>query len=137
MKSKEFISETDYSSDIHYVYHASYLPDLTKGLSSILRHGLRPSEQGYSGPGVYFAYSPEDCYYHVDKEDATMFRVKWSDLKNIYGVYPENKIGIQRDDEEVVVPGAVPANILEVEYFDDEWWNLKDALNTQRYYENS
>jgi hypothetical protein len=119
-----------------YVYHASYLPDLAKGLRSVIARGLVPSNDGYYGPGVYFAYRPEDCYYHVDKENATMFRVKWNDLKKLYGVYPENKDGIQRDDEQIVVPGRVPADLLEVEYFEDEWWDIHDALSAETHHEN-
>ncbi len=121
-------------NEIIYVYHASYLPDLAKGLRSIIARGLVPSTDGYYGPGLYFAYRPEDCYYHVDKENATMFRAKWSDLKKMYGVYPGNKDGIQRDDEQIVVPGTVPANLLEVEYFEGEWWDLRDALAAETHY---
>lgn len=112
-----------------YVYHASYLPDQNKGLLSIARKGLLPSSTGQMGTGVYFAYDPEGGYYHVDPDDATMFRVRWSDLVELYGVYPDNKNGIQRDDEQIIVPGPVPGSMLEVEYFPDEWWKLKDVVS--------
>jgi len=115
-----------------YVYHASYLPDQTTGLKSILTKGLQPSAEGYAGPGVYFAYDPEGGYYHVSKEDATLFRVKWADLVNKFGTYPDNQTGIERDDDEIVVPGIVPASMLEVEYFPGEWWDLKSALAASR-----
>jgi predicted chitinase len=121
-------------NEIIYVYHASYLPDLANGLRSVIMRGLVPSKDGYYGPGVYFAYRPEDCYYHVDKENATMFRAKWSDLKGLYGVYPANEDGIQSDGEQIVVPGAVPGNLLEVEYFEDEWWDLRDALGAETHH---
>ena len=110
-----------------YVYHASYLPNQSQGLRSVIGNGLKPSETGYAGPGVYFAYEPEDCYYHVGKDEATMFRVRWSDLLKLYGKYPDNKNGIERDDNEVIVPGTVPAKILEVEHFPGEWWDLESA----------
>jgi len=115
-----------------YVYHASYLPDQTTGLKSILTKGLQPSAEGYAGPGVYFAYDPEGGYYHVSKEEATMFRVKWADLVNKFGTYPTNPNGIERDDDEIIVPGIVPASMLEVEYFPGEWWDLKSALAASR-----
>ena len=111
-----------------YVYHASYLPNLTKGLLSVIRQGLVPSTDGYGGPGVYFAYDPEGGFYHVDKNDATMFRARWTDLVNKFGTYPAYPGGIQRDDDEIIVPGAVPASMLEVEFFEGEWWDLKSAL---------
>jgi len=110
-----------------YVYHASYLPDLRQGLASILKKGLQPSRKGYAGPGVYFAYTPDSGYYHVSKEDATLFRVRWKDLLKLFGLYPQNPGGIQRDNEEIVVPGPVPADLLEVEYFNGEWWDIDSA----------
>lgn len=112
-----------------YVYHASYLPDQAAGLKSVLTKGLQPSKDGYAGPGVYFAYDPEGGYYHVSKEEATLFRVKWSALVAKFGVYPDNENGIQRDDDEIIVPGVVPANMLEVEYFPGEWWDLDSAYH--------
>jgi hypothetical protein len=112
-----------------YVYHASYLPDQSTGLKSILTKGLQPSAKGYAGPGVYFAYDSEGGYYHVSREEATMFRVKWSDLVNKFGTYPTNPNGIERDENEIVVPGAVPASMLEVEYFPGEWWDLSSAYH--------
>lgn len=110
-----------------YVYHASYLPNQSQGLRSVISNGLKPSETGYAGPGVYFAYKPEDCYYHVGEDEATMFRVRWSDLVELYGTYPDNTNGIERDDNEIIVPGIVPAKILEVEHFPGEWWDLESA----------
>jgi|694.fasta_scaffold03268_39 hypothetical protein len=111
-----------------YVYHASYLPNLEQGLLSILKKGLRPSSTGYAGPGVYFAYTPEGGYYHVTKEESTLFRVRWKDLVDLFGLYPHNPRGIQRDNEEIVVPRTVPADLLEVEYFDGEWWDINSAF---------
>lgn len=119
------------SSPGEYVYHASYLPNLARGLKSIMMSGLKPSENGYGGRGVYFAYTPDGGFYHVDKDQATMFRVKWADLVKMYGVYPENKNGIQRDSDEIIVPGPVPANMLELEYFPEEWWDVRTALSSE------
>ena len=112
-----------------YVYHAGYLP---RGLESVKSKGLIPSRDGYSGPGVYFAYEPDEGFYHVDAADATMFRVRWSDLVNRFGVYPQKPDGIQRDDNEIIVPGAVPASMLEVEYFPGEWWDIASAVAADR-----
>lgn len=127
MHLRELIKETKEPGE--YVYHAAYLPDLAAGLKSVVARGLVPSKTGYAGPGVYFAYDPEGGYYHVSKEEATLFRVKWTDLVNKFGVYPKNRNGIQRDDDEIIVPGAVPAQFLEVEYFPDEWWDLQSAMH--------
>lgn len=128
MRATDFLTETTAPGE--YVYHASYLPNLARGLKSVLQHGLRPSEEGYAGPGVYFAYDPANCFYHVDKNEATMFRVRWSALVNLYGKYPEKENGIQRDDDEIVVPGVVPASLLEVEFFENEWWDLESAYQS-------
>lgn len=120
-----------------WVYHASHVPGkdrpggIAKWIKSVLTRGLQPSTDGYSGPGTYFAYEPSEGYYHVSEEDSMVVRAKWSDLKRMYGVYPEKGDGIQRTDDEIIVPGAVPANILEVEYFPDEWWTLEDALGAE------
>ena len=115
-----------------YVYHASNLPNLSAGLQSVINRGITPSTEGYAGPGVYFAYTPDGGYYHVSKEDAVLFRVKWADLARKFGTYPSNPDGIERDEDEIIVPGAVPANMLEVEYFPGEWWDLKSALAASR-----
>ena len=111
-----------------YVYHASFLPNLRRGLQSIQAKGLVPSKEGQLGTGVYFAYEPDHTYYHVSRDEATMLRAKWSDLVKLYGLYPSNKEGIQRDDEQILVPAPVPAKLLEVEYFPGEFWEIADAL---------
>jgi hypothetical protein len=129
MRINEIITESVQPGE--YVYHASYLPNLAKGLRSIMSSGLKPSENGYGGRGVYFAYDPKGGFYHVDKDQATMFRVKWADLVKMYGVYPGNPNGIQRDNDEIIVPGIVPSSILEVEYFPDEWWDIRSALSSE------
>lgn len=112
-----------------YVYHAGYLP---RGLESVKRKGLIPSKHGYAGSGVYFAYEPDEGFYHVDAADATMFRVRWADLVDKFGVYPKNPNGIQRDDQEIIVPNTVPADMLEVEYFPGEWWDINSAVAADR-----
>lgn len=119
-----------------YVYHASFVGGNLSGLlRSLSNNGLRPSKEGYSGPGAYFAYEPEGCYYHVTKEESIMLRAKWSDLIGLYGTYPESPRGIQRDDDEIIVPGKVPASMLEVEYFHGEWWDIESALSSETRYE--
>ena len=127
--AKESLSEG--SEPGEYVYHASYMPNLARGLKSVMASGLKPSQNGYGGPGVYFAYDPEGGFYHVDKDQATMFRVKWRDLVDMFGVYPKNPDGIQRDGDEIIVPGNVPASMLEIEYFQDEWWDIRSALSSE------
>lgn len=126
MKAFEILTESREPGE--YVYHASYLPNTKVGLASVLKHGLLPSINGYSGPGVYFSYTPDGGFYHVDKEQATLFRVKWADLVKLFGVYPENSSGIERTPDEIIVPGAVPADMLEVEYFENEWWPIDAAF---------
>jgi hypothetical protein len=127
--AKESLSESSLPGE--YVYHASYMPNLARGLKSVMVSGLKPSENGYGGRGVYFAYDPEGGFYHVDKDQATMFRVKWKDLVDMFGVYPGNPNGIQRDRDEIIVPGNVPASMLEIEYFKDEWWDIPTALSSE------
>jgi hypothetical protein len=130
MRISEILKENKTPGE--YVYHASFLPDQRKGLYSILKKGLLPSKHGYNGPGVYFAYEPDGGYYHVDPDQATLFRVKWQDLVNRFGVLPQNPNGIQLDNDEIIVPGPVPADILEVEYYEDEWWDLDSAYSASR-----
>lgn len=132
MRSAEFLRESNRQGE--WVYHASHVPDkdrqggIATWLKSLIQRGLQPSSEGYMGPGVYFAYDPAETYYHVGPEDSLMLRAKFSDLVKLYGLYPDNSSGIQRSHDEVVVPGPVPANLLEVEYFEGEWWSLRDAL---------
>ena len=135
MKVKELFEQSRAPGE--YVFHASYLPDLAKGVKSIISKGLIPSKEGYNGSGVYFAYVPQDTYHHVSKDDATMFRVKWADLKSHFGVYPSEDAKIERDSEEIIVRAAVPAKFLEVEYFPDEWWTLEDVLGAETAYNES
>lgn len=115
-----------------WVYHASDLPDLDSGILSLARGGLKPSTDGQMGPGVYFAYTPDGGYYHVGEEDATLLRVRWRDLVRLYGTYPDVEDGIQRDSEQIIVPGPVPQEYIEVEYFEDEWWPLTTAARSIR-----
>lgn len=128
MKVKELLESR---APGEYVYHASYLPNLAAGLKSIKQKGLQPSKSGYQGPGVYFSYTQDGGLYHVSKDEATIFRAKWDDLVKQFGTYPQNKNGIQRDDEEIIVPGAVPSKFLEVEYFPGEFWNIDSALSSE------
>lgn len=136
MRAPEFITESRQPGE--YVYHASYVGNNTaQWLRSLIQRGLQPSKEGYAGPGTYFAYEPDEGYYHVTPEDSKILRVKWADLVKLYGVYPDSPNGIERDDDEIIVPGPVPGNILEVEYFEGEWWDLKSALGAETYhYEN-
>ena len=114
----------------NYVYHASHTPNNNRKalIKSLYNKNLQPSKIGYSGPGTYFAYEPDGKVYdHTHPEYATMLRVKWNDLVDIYGKYPENPDGIQRDDEEITVPGPVPAEIIEDEVKPGVWEELYDV----------
>jgi len=129
------ISEVAVRNPGEYVYHASHVArDKASLFRSLLKYGLKPSTRGISGPGVYFAYDPEGGYYHVGPEDSVILRVKWQDLIDLYGLYPENPKGIQRDNAEIIVPGVVPAKFIEVEYFPDEWWTLDQAQGAETYH---
>lgn len=133
---EETVTESRQPSE--YVYHASFVgPNPARWLKSLIQKGLQPSKEGYSGPGTYFAYAPDEGYYHVSPEDSKILRVRWADLVKLYGVYPNNPNGIERDDDEIIVPGPVPGNVLEVEYFEDEWWDLQSALNAETYHYES
>lgn len=135
MQIAEILSESRQVGE--WVYHASYVPgkDTVGGtanwLKKVINRGLQPSTDGYMGPGTYFAYEPTDVYYHVTPEDSLLLRAKFSDLVKLYGMYPQNENGIQRDNEQIIVPGPVPSKLLEVEYFEGEWWNLQDALGAE------
>lgn len=116
-----------------YVYHSAYFPKLGYSLKSIRSKGLLPSKDGYSGPGVYFAYDIDGTYDHVDEDEATTFRAKWSDLVKLFGEYPKNPNGIQRTNDEMIIPGPVPYQYLEVQYFDNEWWDIESAISAEQY----
>lgn len=128
MRAQEFIIE---ATPGEYVYHASTGAMRTL-IPSLLRKGLQPSSVGYAGPGVYFAYTPEVAAGWSD--DPVMLRVRWNDLAQRFGVYPKNENGIQRDDEEIIVPGVVPADLVEIEYFPGEWWDLESALSAETHH---
>ena len=140
MKIFELFEQTNQPGK--WVYHASFVPNknsvgsIANWLKKVISRGLQPSTEGYMGAGTYFAYEPTDVYYHVTPDDSLLLRVKFSDLVKLYGVYPKNKNGIQRDNEQIIVPGPVPSKLLQVEYFEDEWWDLSDALGaeTREYY---
>jgi len=113
-----------------YVYHASHTPEggYKPLIGSLYMNDLQPSKEGYSGPGTYFAYEPDGKVYdHTDPNHATMLRVKWDDLVDMYGKYPENENGIERDDDELVVPGLVPCEMIEVEVKPGVWEELYDV----------
>lgn len=135
MQIKEILQESRQVGE--WVYHASFVPNkdsvggIADWLKKVIRRGLQPSTEGYMGSGTYFAYEPTDVYYHVTPDDSLLLRVKFSDLIKLYGIYPHNKNGIQRDDEQIIVPGSVPSSLLQVEYFEDEWWELSDALGAE------
>lgn len=135
MQIAEILNESRQPGE--YVYHASYVPNkdsagaIANWLKKVISKGLQPSTEGYMGPGTYFAYEPTDVYYHVTPDDSLLLRAKFSDLVKLYGVYPQNKNGIERDAEQIIVPGSVPSNLLEVEYFEGEWWDLQDALGAE------
>lgn len=112
-----------------YVYHATTRGSRPEQLiKSLISYGLRPSKQGYAGPGTYFAYEPDEGFYHLTPDEAVILRVKWDKLVKMYGVYPSNPDGIERDDEEIVVPGPVPSQIIEIELDPDHWVSLPVAL---------
>ena len=112
-----------------YVYHATTRGSRPEQLiKSLISYGLRPSKQGYAGPGTYFAYEPDEGFSQLTPDEAVILRVKWDKLVKLYGVYPSNPDGIERDDEEIVVPGPVPSQIIEIELDPDHWVSLPVAL---------
>lgn len=94
-----------------YVYHATPLDNL----DSIKRSGLNPS-RGYAGRGVYFVYeiTPDTKFDNVSRKEAAILKVKWQDLIKLFGTYPTNPNGIQRDNSEIIVPGKVPPNLIKI-----------------------
>lgn len=95
-----------------YVYHVTN----RKNIPHIAEKGLEPNE-GYMGKFVYFAYEPHSGFYHIGRNDpdAVILQVSWSDLKSKFGTYREKGPGgIERDDEQIMVPGTVPPDMIEI-----------------------
>ena len=99
-----------------YVYHSGSFKD-EGSFKSVAEKGLVPSE-GKDSSGVYMAYSPDGTYYHVSPEEATTFRAPISPILEDYGLYKDTPSGVQYDAEELIVPGAVRPDLLEVKVGD-------------------
>lgn len=120
MKLFELFTENKTREPGEFVYHAT----LPKNLPNIAVQGLKPN-RGYMGDGVYFAYKPNEGYYHISAREAVVLRTAWLELVKLFGKYStDNPSGIQRDDDQILVPGIVPANLIEV-YRDGEWVSLE------------
>lgn len=108
-----------------YVYH---ITQKEANLDSFRSEGIRASEDGYGGPGVYFANTPEGTLYNVDKvENGTLFRVNKQALVKEFGKYSkDNPGGVQFDDGtgEIIAPSGVPAKYVEVKGVDGNWQPL-------------
>jgi len=64
------------------------------------------------------AYSPDGTYYHVSPEEATTFRAPIRPILEDYGLYKDTPSGVQYDAGELIVPGAVRPDLLEVKVGD-------------------
>lgn len=95
-----------------YVYHGTS----DASLDDIVNGGLKASKDGYEGPGVYFATSPEKVLDYVDL-GSQIYRVKKQDLEKTYGLYnsKSNTTGRVMFGEDVVVESkSVPPEFIEV-----------------------
>jgi hypothetical protein len=95
-----------------FVYHSGSFKD-AESIKSVADKGLLPSE-GQGGYGVYMAHSPEGTYHHVGPEEATTFRAPLKPIIEDYGIYRDTPSGVQYDAEELLIPGPVSSNLLEI-----------------------
>jgi hypothetical protein len=119
-------SATAFGTTDPYVYHLTHseLP-----LSSFQQHGIKPSEVGIDGPGVYLANTPEATQYYDDLKTGRLLRVDKVGLIERFGRYPEQRDGVQYDDftGEVTLSGdrAIPRDLIEVRQRDGTWRALE------------
>jgi len=102
-----------------YLYHCTP----KRNVQAIMRRGLKASQTGYEGPGVYFATTPEGAvawttFIHDDLENLALIRVRKDHLKEMYGLYSQGgKIQFGGADDDVLVGDEttiIPPLILEV-----------------------
>lgn len=117
------VSYTDaFGTQDQYVYHIT--DKRFNNLESFIKNGIKPSKDGYSGPGVYMANTPENTLYNVGSlDEGTLYRINKEKLIRKFGKYPENKTGVQFDDStgEVILEGqrSVPPEFIEVKIGSD------------------
>lgn len=89
-----------------YLYHITS----RENARSIIAHGLVPSKEGYSGPGVYLAVTPEQTEYYLKPNDpnSAMFRVSSDYVMRTWGMGPDGGVDFDSTTGEVVVPGTIP-----------------------------
>jgi hypothetical protein len=106
-----------------YVYH---LTDANP--KDFIKEGIRPSEEGYSGEGVYMGNTPENTEYYSSLDSGNLFRINKQKLIDLFGKYPENEQGIQFDEGtgEVLLQGRgnIPPNLLEYKDKNGKWKQL-------------
>jgi hypothetical protein len=106
-----------------YVYHLTEVnPQKFKSA------GIRPSRDGYQGPGVYMANTPEATQYYSDLETGHLLRINKHDLVSLFGKYPENPDGVQYDHGtgEVMLSNGenVPPELIEYRDASGKWKSL-------------
>lgn len=108
--------------------HVYHLTDPDTDLASFAQQGIRPSEDGYGGPGVYMANRPEGTEYYHSLDEGQLLRVDKAKLIEAFGIYPAAKDGVQFDDGtgEIILPGdrAVPPGIVQFRTRGGEWADL-------------
>lgn len=100
-----------------YVYHRTPYAS-----HSFEQHGIKPSERGYGGPGVYMGIAPEVT---LDYAEGNLLRIDKQKLIERFGKYPETNDGVEYDDGtgEVILTGhrSVPPEFVDVQTADGGW----------------
>ena len=122
----------DFGNGDPYVYHLTGVP-----AKKFKRLGIMPSKDGYSGPGVYMANTPEATQYYHELEDSgsNLMRISKQDLVDTFGKYSrETPEGIEFDDDtgEVFLSGSrsVPPEMIQSRLPDGSWKSVTQFMPT-------
>lgn len=118
-----------------YLYHATP----KRNLRSIARLGLKPSEEGYEGPGVYFAKTEQGAlawteFNHDEEKNLAILRVNMDDLVERYGLYhAKNQKGLVQgwgdDNDDALVDATIPAELLEYKLFGESTYHALSSAH--------
>jgi hypothetical protein len=121
----DFSSEAFGTSD-PYIYHLSG----NNNIESFVSGGIKASEKGMSGPGVYLARTPEETQYHSTLDDGTLYRVNKDQLIKDYGLFhyknnPEGKVQFDETTGEILLDAKnIPPDYVEVK-IGNRWMPLQ------------
>jgi hypothetical protein len=120
---------------IKYLYHATP----TNNLQSIAKIGVKPSKEGYEGPGVYFSKLKTGGEgYDFSLPEYSHLRVDAKTMKDIFGSKFKGSLtdAVQNDysatnDVRIDSPIPIPAQYFEVEQ-DGIWKALNELLDKKK-----